>query len=100
MHGRSSRSYANGFAEERRLLGVALDQMDSCARRFRQGAREDHAGKSAAAAKVEPDLCRWREIQELQRIGNVSRPEMGKRGGRDEIRFGLPLQEESNVAVG
>ena len=28
MHGRSRRSYANRFAQEGRLLGVALDQMD------------------------------------------------------------------------
>ena len=44
------------LTQEGRLLGVALDQVNIGTRRLCQRAGENHAGETASAAKVDPDL--------------------------------------------
>src|SRR6266545_236202 len=99
MHGRSRRSYADRLAQESRLLGVALDQMDIGARRLRQGAGKNHTWKATTAAKIDPDFRGRSQTQKLERIGDVSGPEMRKRRWRYKIRFALPLQKQTDVAI-
>src|SRR3954468_4070752 len=99
MHGRCCRSYAHRLAQKGRFFGIALDQMDVGARRLRQRASESHTREAAAAAKVDPDFRRRSQAQKLERISDVSRPEMRKRRWRDEIGFGLPLHEKADVSI-
>ena len=91
---------AQGFAQERRFLGVALDQMRS-ARAFdaRKRAGEDDTGKAAAAAEIDPGSCMRRELEKLQGIGDVAGPELRQRRRRDEIGFCLPLEQQLDVGV-
>src|SRR5689334_9599059 len=99
MHGRWCRSYANRFAQEGGFLGVALDQMDMGAGRIRQRASEHDARKATAAAEVDPDFCRMRQAEKLERIGNVTRPEIRKCRWRDEVGLGLPRHQEIDIAI-
>ncbi len=90
---------ANCFAQEGRLLGDSLDEMDAGARRPGHGTGEDDAGKAAAAAEVGPALGRRGEIDELKRVGDVPGPELRQGRGRDQIGLGLPLPEQRDVAI-
>src|SRR3954468_11055610 len=99
MHGRCCRSYAHRLAQKGRFFGIALDQMDIGARRLRQCAGENHTREAAAAAKVDPDFRRRSQAQKLERISDVSSPEMRKRRWRDEVGLGLPLLQEADVAI-
>src|SRR3954447_14802299 len=92
-------SYADGFAQEGRLLGDSLDQMDARPGRPCHGASQDDAGKAAATAEVGPAFGRRSESDELKRVGDVPGPEMRQRRGRDEIGLGLPLPQQCDVAI-
>ena len=74
MHGPSRGCDADGLTQEGRFLGVALDQVNVGARRFRQRAGKHHARKPATATEVGPDLCRWRQAQELEGIRDMAGP--------------------------
>src|ERR1051325_5458963 len=99
MHGRNRRSYAHRLAQKGCFFGIALDQVDIGARRLRQRAGENHARETAAAAKVDPYFRRRSQAQKLERISDVSSPEMRKRRWGDEIGLGLPLHEETDIAI-
>src|SRR6266481_4463788 len=99
MHDPRGPRNAERLAQEGGLLGVALDQMDHGARRLRQYASQHHAGKAAAAAEISPDFCARSESQELERIGNMPRPQVWKRRGCDQICLRLPLQKEADIAI-
>src|SRR3954452_10860112 len=99
MHGRCCRSYAHRLAQKGRFFGIALDQMYIGTRRLRQRAGKNHTREAAATAKIDPDFRRRSQAQKLERISDVSSPEMRKRRRRDEIGFGLPLHEEADVAI-
>ena len=90
---------AQGLAQERGLLGIALHQMDDRAWRFRQGASQHHAGKTTAAAEIDPDLGRGSEGQKLQRIRDVPGPQIWQRRGRHKIGFRLPFQQQVDIPV-
>ena len=82
---------AHGFAQEGRLLGDSLDEMDTDVRRPGHGAGQDDAGEAATAAEVGPTFGRWGESDELKRVGDVPGPEVRQCRGRDEVGLGLPL---------
>ena len=42
------------LAQERGLLGIALDQMDGSIVLVGEGAGEDYSGKAAAASEIDP----------------------------------------------
>src|SRR5262245_43209639 len=99
MHSPRRARDAYGLAQKRSLLGDTLDQIDSGARRLRQRTGQHDTWKAAAAAKIDPGLCGRSERQELQRIGDMTRPEIRKRGGGDEIRLRLPLPKQRDIAI-
>lgn len=88
------------FAQKRRLLGVALDELNGRAFMLRHCTGQHHTGKAAARL---PKSSQWsrrrREIQKLERIGDVPGPELRKRGGRDEIGLGLPRHQQIDIAI-
>ena len=91
---------AQRLAQEGGLLGVALDQMDRRARRFRQCAGQHHAGKTSAAAEVDPDLGRReRGVRSCSEIGDVPGPQIWKRRRRHQIGLRLPLQQQIDIAI-
>ena len=96
-----SRRYgdADRFTQKRGLLGDSLDEVDASAGGLGHDASQHDAGKAAAAAEVGPAFCTGREIDELERIGDVPGPEGGQRRGRDQIRLGLPLPQQRDVAI-
>ena len=51
--------------------------------------------ETAARTQISPHPGLGRQIQELERIGNMAGPQRGKRRWRDEIEFALPAQELS-----
>ena len=71
---------ARRLAQERRLLGVALDQVDFGAGRVRERAGDHQAGEAGAAAEVDPGPGVRREVEKLERVGDVPGPELGDGG--------------------
>ena len=60
----------------------------------------DHqARESTARAEIDPDARVRGKIEQLQRIGDMPRPEMRDRGRRDEIGRALPCQQEFDKPV-
>jgi len=98
MHKAGRAGHAQSFAQERGLLAVALDQMH-LAVDVRQRAGNSDPGKTAAAAEVDPGADVRGDGEQLQGVGDVPGPEVGQGGGGDEIRFGLPLQQEVDEGV-
>src|SRR5215470_1634132 len=99
MHYPWCASDAQSFAQEGRFLGVALDQMHGGVRRLRKRTCQHDPGETAAAAEIDPRLGGWREREKLERVRDVTGPKMRKRRWRDQIRFGLPLLQERNIAI-
>ena len=59
----------------------------------------DQAGKAAAGAEIDPGPRLGRQIEELERIGDVARPELRDGRARDQIGRGLPAQQQLDEAV-
>jgi hypothetical protein len=56
-------------------------------------------GEAAPRPKVDPNLGIRREVEQLQRIGDVPRPEMRHCGWRNQVRGPLPPQQKPDKPV-
>ena len=97
----SDRRAANArrLAQERAFFPMLSTRWTCRPGCVRQRAGDDQPGKSSAGAEIDPDSCFWRQIQKLQRIGDVPGPNHRLGRGRDQIDALLPLQQERNKAV-
>ena len=77
MHAGRRAGDALSLAKEGGLLAVALDEMDHRTWFARERARNHEAGESSAGAEIDPDPRIRREIDELERVGDVARPQTG-----------------------
>src|SRR5215831_20021712 len=99
MYHAGGRRDADRLAQKGSLLGVSLDQVDGRTWRLRQCASQDHAGKAATTAKVDPDFCGGGQREKLQRVGDVPGPQMRERRWSDQIGLRLPFPEQLEIAV-
>src|SRR5262249_29906824 len=75
MHRAAPACHAKRFAQEGRLLCVALDQVHQRVVSSSQHTGKDNPWKAASAAEGDPGPSRRSDVEELQRVGNVARPE-------------------------
>jgi hypothetical protein len=73
--------------------------MDMSTGAARQRAGDHQAGKSAARTEVDPNAGFRAEVEKLEGIGNVPRPEVRNRGWRDEIGGPLPSEQKRDEAI-
>src|SRR6185312_4576478 len=85
---------ADRLAQKRGLLAIALHQVHLRPRPVGQNAGDGNSRKAAAGAEVDPRLRARHEIDELQRVGDVARPQLRNRRRRNQVRRLLPLQKE------
>ena len=80
------------MAQEGAFARVALDQVDvKPALLSRDG--EDEPGKARAGAEIEPGAGLRREVEELERVGDVPGPDVLQRRGADQVLDRLPAPE-------
>ena len=70
-----SARHLHGLAQKRRLLADALDQVNFRTFGVRKCAGDDDPGKAGARSEVGPDFSVGGQIQELQRVGDMPRPD-------------------------
>src|SRR3569833_4032092 len=99
MHDAWCLGHANCFAQKSRLLRNALDQMDLGAWDISQRASEDDAGKTTAAAEIDPDPGIGFQVEQLERVCDMPGPELRLSRGRNQIGLGLPFAEQCDVAI-
>ncbi len=87
------------LAQERRLLGIAFDEVNLGPFGLGEGTGDNQAGEPAAGTKVDPSAGMWRERQELQRIGDMARPQFRFGRGGDQIDAALPVEEKRDEAI-
>ena len=87
------------FAQECGLFHIALHEMDLGSGIARKRACDDESREPGAGAHIDPEARTWREVNELQRIGDVPRPEVRNGRRRDQMCSLLPSQKESDEAV-
>ncbi|MDQ3558621.1 MAG: hypothetical protein M3453_05445 [Pseudomonadota bacterium] len=90
---------ANGGAEEGGLLVIRFDKDESPLRILYCRDRNDKPGKPGAAPEINPDAKFWRVLEELQAIGDVTRPDLPHRGTRDKIMHALPLGQQCDKPI-
>jgi len=88
-----------GLAQERGLLANALDQVDL--RTFGVGKRagNDDPRKSGARSEVGPHSSVGSQIQELERVGDMPRPDHRDGRAGDQICVFLPIDQELDKAI-
>src|SRR5262249_16725374 len=99
MHVRRRFGDALSLAQECGLFGIAFNEMDLDAGSTRKGAGDHQARKSATRAEVDPDARVRPEVEKLEGIGDVPRPQMRNRGWRDETGGPLPRQQKSHKPI-
>ena len=72
---RRSFGHPCSLAQEGCLLGVAFDEVDLGPLGIGKSASNRKAGEATPGAEVDPSPCLWRQRQELQRIGDMARPQ-------------------------
>ena len=92
-------SDALSFAQECGLFHIALDEMDLGPGIARKRACDDESREAGAGAHIDPEARAWREVNELQRIGDVPRPEVRNGRGRDQMGALLPGEKQRDEAV-
>src|SRR5262249_50558151 len=99
MHARRRFGEPLTLAQECGLFGIAFNEMDMGAGPTRKRAGNHQAGKSAARAEVDPDSRVRGEVEKLEGIGNVPRPQVRNRGWRDETGGPLPSQQKRDESI-
>jgi hypothetical protein len=67
--------------------------MDTRPGLFSERAGDHHAWEATAGTKVDPGSRLWRQRQELERIGDVARPDFSDRRICDQVQSVLPSQQ-------
>ena len=86
-----SRSFSqpDDLAEKGAFARIALDEMDlQSPLRSRNGKHE--TGKSGAGSEVEPSAGVRREVEKLERIDDMTIPDLVERGRANEVLDRLP----------
>ena len=99
MHDAPPASHTQRLAQERRLAVVALDQMNDGVRPIGQCTRQNNSRKTAAAAEIDPDAASRRDVEKLERVGDVPDPDRIERRRRNQIGLGLPGQQQRDIGV-
>src|SRR5262249_39118779 len=100
MHARRRFGEALSLAQECGLFGIAFNEMDVGVGLTRERAGDHQTGKPAARPEVDPDARARGEVEKLERIGDVPRPQMRSRGWRDETGGGpLPSQQKRDESI-
>jgi hypothetical protein len=73
--------------------------MDMGAGTTRKRAGDHQTGKSAPGAEVDPNARVRREVEKLEGVGNVPRPQMRNRGWRNETGGPLPSQQKRDEPI-
>ena len=79
--------------QESAFPAVALDQVDPPLARLGETDPDHQAGEAAARSEVEPAPLVAGQREQLQRIRDMARPDIGQRRGGDEVLGGLPARE-------
>ena len=64
-----------------------------------KSAGNHEAGKTAPRPEIDPSARIGGELEELERIGNVPRPQIWHRGGRNQVCSLLPFQQECDKPI-
>jgi hypothetical protein len=94
MDGNGASGRAGGFAKKNRLSLIGFDKM-----KWPIGCdREHYTRQSAAGAEIHPErrICRY-ERGQLQRIVDMSRPDMLLVARGDEVYRPVPLQQKRRI---
>src|SRR5437870_5121836 len=75
----------HGLARKRSFFGIAFDEVDPGPRNPAERTSNQQARKPAPGAEIDPDSCVRRQVEELERIGDVASPESRDRRGRDQV---------------
>jgi hypothetical protein len=81
------------MTQEGAFAAVALKQIDFHAGSFQRSDAEDETRKAGAGAEIEPSASIGSEIEELEGIGDMPRPDVFQRFGPDEVFDPLPAPE-------
>src|SRR5580704_5099288 len=83
----------------RRFFGVGFHQVNAGFWNFRQRAGYGQARKPSARTKVGPNAGLWRKRDQLQRVRDMTGPEISLCRRCDQIDLALPAQEHSDEAI-
>jgi hypothetical protein len=73
--------------------------MDVSAAPTGKRAGDHQAGKSAPRAEVDPNARMRREVEKLEGVGNVPRPQVRNRGWRNEAGGPLPGEQKRDEPI-
>lgn len=90
---------ANCLAQEGDFFGVGFHQVNAGFGNFRQRAGYGQARKPSAGTKVGPNASLWRKRDQLQRVRDMTGPEISLCRRCDQIDLALPAQEHSDEAI-
>src|SRR5690606_21260547 len=94
MHRTPRTGFRQCYAEEGRLLVVALDQMNP-ATDFRQQNGGDDSWKTAARTEIDPDRRRRIEPEQLRAVTDMARPELFQCGRCNQIDLRRPFSDQA-----
>ena len=99
MHVRWSAGNALRLAQECNLFAIAFNEVNESTWLLRQRAGNHQPGKSASRAQVDPNSRIGRELEKLEGIGNVPRPQFRGRGWCNQVGGALPMQQQRDEPV-
>ena len=91
-HGRDLK-VVDGFAQERGFFADAFHQMDGGPFPACEGAGDDDPRKARAGSEIDPAFGVRRQRQELERIGDVTRPDVRDGRTRNQVDMGRNIEE-------
>ncbi len=99
VHSCRRAGHADRLVEKRGLLGIALHQVDAGAFRVGQCAGQHQAREASTRPQIDPGSCGRHDVEQLERVGDVSRPKLRHACTRDQLRRALPVKEERDKAI-
>ena len=90
---------AGRLEEERAFARVALDEIDLKAVRSRPAMARIRPGMPAPEPRSSQSGRLGREIEELERVGDVAGPDLGQRRRADQVLDGLPAAQLLDVEI-
>ena len=94
-----SSNVIDGFAQEGGFFAGAFDQVDRRRLAGLRARRRSRGRESRRRSRDRPSIGVGRERQELERIGDVARPDRRDRRRRDQIDPLRPRQQEFDEAI-
>lgn len=99
MHNGRNAERMRTIAQEVRFLLDTFDQMHFRPTLAGERAGDDEAREAGPRANIEPPPRTGRQAEELQRVGHMTRPDVGQRRSRHQIGVLLHLKQPLHEAI-